>query len=331
MQGKCGGRLQVIAFLTNTAVTRKIWPDEARHFTPWLLANADALADALGIELELHEAERAVGDFSLDLYGRDLTHDATLIVENQLEATDHRHLGQLLTYAAGTDARTIVWTAPSFRDEHRVALEYLNRMTGDECRFFGVEIGVVRIGDSAPAPLFRVQAQPSEFRANVQRAAPTGGARAERYTAFWASFFHRVDAVAPDLTRSRNRTGSSWVMLRSTQGLQYCVTFTAHERIRSELYIDTGDADTNLRIHDLLQAQRAEIEAAFGGPLEFEGLLGKRACRVAAYTHGSVDDVAAHGAMTDWFISTSVALRAAISDRASSARHAAVEEAAVDA
>src|SRR2546423_984150 len=98
---------------------REVWVHEAHDFTPWLLANADALADVLGIDIELTAAEHPVGTFSLDLVGRDLTNSCVLMVENQLTATDHGHLGQLLTYAAGTGARTIVWMATSFREEHR--------------------------------------------------------------------------------------------------------------------------------------------------------------------------------------------------------------------
>jgi hypothetical protein len=98
-----------------------VWPHEAHDFTPWLLDNADALEATLGIEIELSAAEHPVGGFSLDLIGRDLTNDCVLMVENQLTGTDHGHLGQLLTYAAGTDAQTIVWMATAFREEHRQA------------------------------------------------------------------------------------------------------------------------------------------------------------------------------------------------------------------
>jgi hypothetical protein len=133
---------------------RAMWKHEALNFTPWLLDNAEVLAEALGIDVELTAAEHPVGGFNLDLVGRDLTNDCVLIVENQLAATDHGHLGQLLTYAAGTDARTVVWLAPTFRKEHRQALDYLNDLGGEETRFFGVEISVVRIGASQPAPSF---------------------------------------------------------------------------------------------------------------------------------------------------------------------------------
>lgn len=104
---------------------------------PWLLANPQRLGEALGIDLELSAAEHPVGGFLLDLVGRDERNDTVVIVENQLEATDHGHLGQILTYAAGTDASTIIWLATFFREEHRQALDWLNQKTPDDVNSLG--------------------------------------------------------------------------------------------------------------------------------------------------------------------------------------------------
>jgi hypothetical protein len=114
---------------------RSVWLHEAHDFTPWLLGNADRLADALGIDTELEAAAHPVGGYSLDLVGRDTTHDAVLIVENQLARTDHSHPGQVLTYAAGTAASTVVWIATAFREEHRQALDWLNENMGEDVHF----------------------------------------------------------------------------------------------------------------------------------------------------------------------------------------------------
>jgi hypothetical protein len=131
---------------------RAVWLHEAADFTPWLLANCDRLADALGIELELDATEHPVGGYSLDLIGRDLNNATVLIVENQLATTDHSHLGQVLTYAAGTGASTIVWIATAFREEHRQALDWLNEHTDEDTRFFGVESSKTSCrSSSAPA------------------------------------------------------------------------------------------------------------------------------------------------------------------------------------
>jgi hypothetical protein len=124
--------------LTRTEDIRSIWRDERHDFSAWLLDNADILSDVLGIDVELERPEERVGDFWLDLIGQDHTNGTVLIVENQLEATDHSHLGQTVLYAAGTGAKTVVWIAREFRAEHRQALSWLNETTTDDVRFFGV-------------------------------------------------------------------------------------------------------------------------------------------------------------------------------------------------
>lgn len=150
------GRLEPVAL-------REVWAHEALAFTPWLLANADVLGEVLDMDLEIMAAEHPVGGFALDLIATDLRSNERVIIENQIETTDHLHLGQLLTYAGGTDPANIVWIAAAFRDEHRAALDWLNLRTDPDTRFFGVEISAVRIGDSPPAPLFQVVAKPNDW------------------------------------------------------------------------------------------------------------------------------------------------------------------------
>jgi alkylated DNA nucleotide flippase Atl1 len=147
---------------------REVWRHEALDFTPWLLDNADVLSEVIGLDLELDTAEHAVGDFSLDLIGRDRISGDLVIVENQLEQSDHTHLGQIMTYAGGTDAAHIVWVAPSFRPEHRRALEWLNERTDETTRFFAVEVKAVRIGDSPYAPLLSLAVQPNDWGKQVR-------------------------------------------------------------------------------------------------------------------------------------------------------------------
>lgn len=156
---------------------RQVWAHEALGLTPWLLANADVLSSALGMDLDLEAAEHPVGGFSLDLIGRDRASGERVIIENQLETSDHTHLGQILTYAGGTDPATIVWVAPSFRDEHRSALEWLNQRTNAQTRFFAVQLQVVRIGDSDPAPLLSLVVQPNDWGKTVRSTTTAKGHR----------------------------------------------------------------------------------------------------------------------------------------------------------
>lgn len=144
---------------------RDIWQTEVGDFTPWLAReeNLHILGDAIGMDLEVEEQEKSVGIFRADILCRSVQDGSWVLIENQLERTDHNHLGQLLTYTAGLDAVAIVWVAERFTDEHRAALDWLNEKTADGIGFFGLEIELWRIDDSPVAPKFNVVCRPNEW------------------------------------------------------------------------------------------------------------------------------------------------------------------------
>lgn len=150
-----------LAKIERIADLRATWPNEAQYFTPWLADNIGELGEVLGMDLELKGTEAAVGSYFLDILATDLNSRRPVIIENQLEATDHSHLGQLLTYAAGFDAGVVVWVTREFRDEHRQALDWLNQRTDGNTEFFGVVVELWRIGDSLPAPHFNLVSVPN--------------------------------------------------------------------------------------------------------------------------------------------------------------------------
>jgi len=155
---------------------RELWKGEASEFTPWLSQedNIAELGDAIGIELELQQQEKNVGVFRADLLCKDVVSDHFVLIENQLERTDHTHLGQLMTYAAGLDAVTIIWIAKTFAEEHRAALDWLNNITDETINFFGIEIEAFKIGDSQPAPKFNIIAKPNDWTRSVRISANSG-------------------------------------------------------------------------------------------------------------------------------------------------------------
>jgi hypothetical protein len=294
---------------------RYVWLNEATDFTPWLVANADALADTLGIDIELDVSEHPIGAFRLDVLGRDLTNGCGLMVENQLTTTDHSHLGQLITYAAGTEAGTVVWMSPQFREEHRQALDYLNNLAGGNVRFFGVEIAVCRIDGSRAAPLFRLRAQPNDWHAQVSASAKasTVTGKGALYQNFWAQFLPRLHAEQPGWTRATKPQPASWMNLPApVASCVYSISFASKHRLRVELYIDGGDAAENDALLEGFQADRQVMESVFGGPLSFEPLPGKRACRIAAYGVGDVTEEGRYNEMSNWFIDALTRLRAAV-------------------
>jgi Domain of unknown function (DUF4268) len=296
---------------------RTVWPHEAHSLTPWLLANADVLADVLGIDLELTAAEHGVGSFSLDLIGRDLTNDCVLIVENQLTATDHDHLGKLITYTAGTDAQTVVWLAPSFREEHREALELLNDLGGEQVRFFAVELSAIRIGDSPPAPLLELRVEPNDWHAQlsaVARGVSQGSGRPALYLEFWSRFLERIRKDRPAWTRAKKPGSTSWFTMACPfkGGPQYAFSFAQGGKIRNELYIDYANSDAVALLYSSLLARRDRIEAVYGSPLSWEELPDRRASRIADYAEGDVADAESHDRYIDWFFESGHRLRQAI-------------------
>ena len=149
---------------------REIWANETNDFTPWLANNLGYISDAIGIPLELARTEAPVGRFSADILARAPDGEIALI-ENQLELSDHTHLGQLLTYLAGLGARTVIWVALGFTETHLAAVRWLNANTAADFSFFAVAVWAVRIGDSAPALIFEVWERPSDSDDDDARAA----------------------------------------------------------------------------------------------------------------------------------------------------------------
>lgn len=155
---------------------RTIWASESSDFTPWLAKeeNIALLSDAIGMDLEVESQEKNVGPFRADILARDLATNHYVLIENQIEQTDHNHLGQIMTYAAGLDAFSIVWIAKSFTEEHRAALDWLNRITDENINFFGIEVEAIQIGDSLPAPQFDVVAKPNGWSKSVKSTTNSG-------------------------------------------------------------------------------------------------------------------------------------------------------------
>ncbi len=270
---------------------RSIWPDEARFFTPWLAQNIDKLAEVLGMELELVEVEKSVGDFAVDILARDLGTGSEVVIENQFGSTDHDHLGKIITYASGVGASAVVWIAESIREEHRQALEWLNERTDSETQFFGIVIELLQIDESRPAFHLRPIVFPNEWkknrRARIDRAVSP---KAQKYREFFQGL---IDRLRRDhhFTNARVGQPQNWYSFSSGfSGITYGAVFAQGRRVRAEIYIDQGDQDANKALFDRLFQQREEIEAEFGSELHWERLDDRRACRIAAYRPGSIED-----------------------------------------
>ena len=172
---------------------REAWPHEANDFTPWLAENLHRLSQAIGVDLELEDTEVSVEGFSADILARIPSDGSMVVIENQLENTDHTHLGQVLTYLAGLEAQTVIWIAREFQGPHLSAVRWLNSHTVDPFAFFAVKVRAVRIGDAPAlvAPLFEVLERPNDWDRRVKGAVNTGdkAARHQLNADFWNFYF----------------------------------------------------------------------------------------------------------------------------------------------
>lgn len=282
---------------------REAWKHEASDFTPWLAQadNLNMLADALGLsELVYVASEHWVGDFKLDILCTD--GDDQVIIENQLEETNHKHLGQILAYAAGVGAKTVIWVADSFRTEHATALEFLNERTTDELAFFGVQVELWRIGDSPLAPKFEVVVKPNNWAKSgrVQaRAAVDASPTKQLQHKFWQALTDKLAKSAPQIRPQKPRL-QHWLnnsIGRSGFGLNITAN-TREERLGVELWIPGTAAKQHF---SNLSAQKEDIETKLGFELDWQELPDAMACRIASwYPNASLEDESRWGDYLDW-------------------------------
>ena len=255
---------------------REIWPNEATDFTPWL-AKEENLAhpgETLGMALELEGQELNVGSFRADILCRNPVDGSRVLIENQLERTDHKHLGQIMTYSSNPDIHTVVWIAKEFKAEHRGALDHLNEITNEKFRYFGIEVKVWQIGNSACAPQFEIVSKPKDWSRTIsrktQRAAskesPDTLLQLERFWMQWSDYMIQIGKPLkypePGPWRYRNfdpeRYGSEF----------HIDAYRLNEKkeIGFRLYIGGQNA---IAYFHLLKEQQEEIEREFAEPLEW--------------------------------------------------------------
>ena len=150
---------------------REVWKHEALDFTKWLAEanNLSLLSDEIGIEISLIRTEASVGKFNVDILAEEENTGRKIIIENQLESTDHDHLGKVITYASGFDASIIIWIVKDVRDEHKQAIDWLNEHTDEHANFFIVKMELWQIGDSPYAPKFQVMSQPNDWAKAIKK------------------------------------------------------------------------------------------------------------------------------------------------------------------
>ena len=257
---------------------REVWNNEPGHFTPWLAEeeNLGLLGDTLGLELVLEGVEISREGFRADLLCKDTEDNSWVIIENQLEETDSKHLGQTLTYAAGLDANTVVWIAQTFKDEHRAVFDQLNEITNERYRYFGVEIKVWKIDKSDPAPQFDIVCKPNDVTRSISTASTS-----DWKTRFWSKF---KDHLQSSNSRFNRLTPSpinakSFGIGHADFNLQVRISKQIG-RIGTRLMIKGDDA---IAYYHLLHSQCDSIEEEIGEELEWEENPNNKASAVSLH------------------------------------------------
>ena len=272
---------------------RDVWPNEARDFTPWLAENIDQLGAVLGMDLELRGTEAEVGAFSLDVLAHDLGSDRSVVIENQLEPTNHDHLGKLLTYAARYDAQAVVWLVREFRPEHRAALDWLNQRTGLDTAFFGVVVEAWKIDDSRPAPRFSPVVVPNDWQKQAQRLAQQArlSPRQLRYREFFQALIDALRDEHAGFTSEETARPANWCGFKTGfSGASYTASFTIARTARTALEISTGDEVRNKDLFDCLLNRKEDIQTALGHPLVWDKKEDRQSCIISVERKGSIKD-----------------------------------------
>lgn len=261
---------------------REIFKDEARDFTPWLEKNIDQLSEVVGIEISDIKKEQEVGNFNGDLVGIEVNSEYKVIIENQLEPTNHDHLGKLVTYASGIGAKYVIWIAKKIREEHQQAIEWLNEIAENDISFFGVEITAISIDESKPAVNFKLIVEPNAWTREVKQKTEQIDERHRKYLQFFARLVSEYEKIKPEWSHLTARPYSWLAFGAGIAGFRFVWAFRGNNQFDVELYIDTGDKDETKSYFAELKRFQPEVDKQITN-LKWEELSDKRASRIAAY------------------------------------------------
>ena len=255
---------------------REAWKHEALDFTRWLSKeeNLALLSEEIGVDINLIQTEANVGSFNVDVLAED-SNGRKIVIENQLEATNHDHLGKIITYASGLDASVVVWVVASAREEHASAIEWLNKHTTSDVDFFLIEVHAYTIGDSAPAPMFKVIEQPNDFAKSVKSLANSGDLNESqvRRLEFWNMLNDALDQKGKPFNKHKATTDHWYTVAVGSSQCYISIDLVNKEhKIRVGLWVTD-----NKEMYDMFYSHREEIEAAFGETLDWDRLDNKKA------------------------------------------------------
>lgn len=289
---------------------RDIWDTEDKDFTPWLAqeGNISQLGDVIGIDLEVEAQEKNVGPFRADILARDTAANHYVLIENQLEITDHKHFGQIMTYAAGLDAFSVIWIAKQFTEEHRAAVDWLNRITDESINFFGIEIEVLKIGDSIAAPQFKVVAKPNNWTRSVKRAANENELSETkiRQREYWTALKEYVSENGNPFKMQKPSPQHWSIIALGKSGFHLSLTVNSQKKtVAVSFEISTDSADDNKLYFDKIRANHEEQAAKeISENLSWQRLNDKKVSIVSLSENFNFLDSSSRQEQFAWFLET---------------------------
>lgn len=289
---------------------RELWQHEQYHFSRWLAQpeNLEELNEAIGLTLTDVQLEAFVGGYRADLVAKDETSNVRVIIENQLEATDHDHLGKIITYAAGLDADVVVWIVKEAREEHRAAIEWLNLKLVEGIAFFLIEIHAYRIGDSLAAPKFEVIEKPNDFTKAFNKAnakSELSYAEAERLE-FWSQLNETLAERGRPFNPRKASTDHWYDVAMGTTEAHIAITLVnTSGNIGVDLYVQNSK-----ELFDQLREHAPAIHQELGFELQWDRMDDRKASRIKHVIPGlNFDDHSNYPQLINDVIDTAVLMR----------------------
>lgn len=294
--------MKALGVLEEIKDLRTVWPHEALDFTPWLSQddNINLLADAVGLEITVDETESSVGDFNVDIYASETGTDRKIIIENQLEDTNHDHLGKLITYASGKSADVVIWVVKHAREEHKAAIEWLNNHTDDKIGFFLCEIKLYKIGVSEPAVKFEVIEKPNDWTKEVKKNESINGTQQQRY-AYWVAFEDFAFQNAQFAKNFNRRKPSTDHWMNFSVGSSACHIAVSQIQKRDELVVELYINENKELFRSLLQ-HKDDIEAIAGFSFDWRELPEKKASRIVVQKSTALSNQSKWSEQFEWLI-----------------------------
>ena len=295
---------------------REVWKNEARDFTSWLFDNIEILGEELDMDLTAIDKEGDAGSFSVDIIAED-ENGQKVVIENQLEKTNHEHLGKILTYLANLDAKIAIWISSNPRQEHERAIDWLNEF-GSEIAFYLVQIEAYKIGNSNPAAKFSIIAGPSEESETIGKKKKEYAKRHILRKEFWTALLEKAKGKT-SLHSNISPGIYSWIGTGAgKQGISYNYVITKKYG-GCEIYFDKGKDYIKPNINkirfDKLYKHKNQIEKKFGGKLNWERLDNARASRISIKFKGKgLNDKENWGKLQDKMIDVMIRLERAFKD-----------------